>query len=92
MSLELLADKDWLLKNESSLKDLFPEIWTHSANVNFLQLRFKLKLLGIDYRTEEDVSKILTFLTKIGIVEIRNMTNDTTQMRRSNTPLNVKER
>ncbi len=89
MSLQLLKNTRWLKTNEESLKALFPRTWTHSANINWMQVRFKLKLIGIDYRSEDDIAKILTFFTRIGIVEIRNMTDDTAQMRRSTVPLNI---
>ena len=91
MSIELLRDTKWLKSNEKRLKDIFPKVWTHNANMNMLGVGYRLKLIGIDWRSQDQLASVLTFLTRIGIVEVQNMTGDTTQMRRSSTPLNIKE-
>ena len=89
MSIELLRDTTWLKSNEKRLKEIFPKVWTHSANMNMLGVGYRLKLVGIDWRSQDQLASVLTFLTRIGIVEVQNMTGDTTQMRRSSTPLNI---
>jgi len=85
MSMELLKDANWLKKNEDELKNTFPAVWTHTENIKdrMLPFRFKLKLLGVDYRSEDDVRNILTFLTKIGILEVRSLGPGAGQIRRN---------
>ena len=58
--------EQWFKDNEEKIKDLFPETWTHVGNLNGLQIGFKLKLLGIDWRTNEEFSRCMTMLTKAG--------------------------
>ena len=63
-----LGNKAWMSANRDALRALFPATWTLNTNVNWLAFRFNLKLLGVDYRTEEEVGQIVVFLTKVGIV------------------------
>jgi len=83
MSLDLLKDPKWLRNNEAALKDAFPETWTHTKNINFLQVRFRLKLIGLDFRDDNQVAKILTFLTTIGMLEVKPLGSEDAQIRRS---------
>lgn len=63
-----LGNTEWLKKNEQAIKDIFPQTWTHMHNLNGLQLGFKFKLLGIDWRSEDDFGKIMVFLEKTKII------------------------
>lgn len=65
---QTLGSYEWLSKNEDALKDLFPETWIHFANINTLQLMLKLKILGVDYKTEDQLGRILVILEKVRIV------------------------
>lgn len=60
----------WLRENEQKIKNIFPETWTHPANINPLQLMFQTKLLGLIWSTKEELADILGRLTQIGIVQI----------------------
>lgn len=63
-----LGSQDWVKQHETELKNLLPDTWTHMQNLNALQIGFKLKLLGVDWRSENDFGKIMVFLEKIGIM------------------------
>lgn len=63
-----LGNQEWLKKNEQAIKDIFPQTWTHMHNLNGLQLGFKFKLLGIDWRSEAEFGKIMVFLEKTKII------------------------
>lgn len=65
---ETLGNVEWLKENESKLKEMLPETWTHIQNLNGLSLGFQLKLLGIDWRSEEEFGKVMVYLTKIGLL------------------------
>lgn len=82
MSLNNLKDPKWLIKNEFALKHIFPAIWTHSDNLNFLKIRFQLKIVGIDFKNDEELSHVLAILTRLGIIEYKKLTNDKLQIRR----------
>lgn len=64
-----LGNDQWLRENESAIKKLFPAEWSHASRIDQLKLRWNLKLLGVDYRSEDEFIKILTFFAKIGFVQ-----------------------
>lgn len=63
-----LGNEDWLRENETEIKSALPETWTHINNLNGLQFGFKLKLLGLDWRSEEEFGKVMFFLERIGLM------------------------
>ena len=75
-----LGDPKWLADNRDALRELFPETWTLGANLNLVAIGFKLKLLGVEWRSYDELSRILAFLTKIGVVLVAE---NGTQFRRS---------
>ena len=61
---ETIGDRQWVNENKNKIIDLFPETFTHISNINWLAIRFQLKLMGINYRTDEEVAKILAWCEK----------------------------
>lgn len=54
-AIEQTLDNDkWLAENGEAVKNLFPELWTHIGNINVLGLMFQFKILGVDWRSEEE--------------------------------------
>ena len=47
---------------------MLPATFTHMGNLNGLQLGFKLKLLGVDWRSENEFGRIMVYLEKIGMM------------------------
>ena len=47
---------------------MLPDTWTIINNHNGLQLGFKLKLLGVDWRSEDEFGRIMVYLEKIGMM------------------------
>ena len=75
MSLQdTLGNAEWLRANEQKVKDMLPETWTHIGNINGLHLGFQLKLLGIDWRSEEQFAKVMVFLTRAGFLLMQGQT------------------
>lgn len=62
--IETLGNIDWLRSNENKIKDMLPETWTHISNINVLQVSYKMKLLGIDWRNEDEFGQIMVFFEK----------------------------
>lgn len=58
-----LGNEEWLRANEPRLKALFPETWTHMSNLSVLQIGYGLKLLGVDWRSQDELANVMTFLT-----------------------------
>jgi len=54
-----LNNEAWLRANEAEIKEVLPDTWTHIANLSMIQIGFKLKLLGIDWRSEEEFGSIM---------------------------------
>lgn len=65
---DTLGNEKWLRENEAKLRALLPETWTLATNLNGLQLGFRLKLLGVDWRSEDEFGRVMLFLEKIGIM------------------------
>ena len=63
-----IRNPEWVKKNEQVLKEIFPETWTHMHNLNGLQIGFKLKLYGVDWRSQEEFGQIMFYLEKIKII------------------------
>ena len=72
--LDTLGSDKWLRENETQVKAMFPETWTHIGNLNGLQIGFKMKLMGIDWRSEDQFAKAMVFLTKTGFLLMRDHT------------------
>jgi len=65
MSLQdTLGNEQWLRDNEDKVKALLPDTWTHMGNLNGLQIGFGLKLLGIDWRSEDEFGRVMLFLER----------------------------
>lgn len=69
-TLDKLDDPKWLKQNVSTIKDCYPETWTHLANWSPLPLRYRMKLLGVDFRTDADITRLLIRLQKLGVVQV----------------------
>lgn len=65
---ETLGSTQWLKNNENKLKEFLPETWTHMENIEALKIAYRLKLIGIDFRSTEEFGWIMLFLEKIGIL------------------------
>ena len=69
MSLQdTLGNENWLRKNEDAIKKLLPETWTHMHNLNGLQIGFGLKLLGVDWRSEDEFGRVMLFLERVRLM------------------------
>lgn len=69
MSLQdTLGNQQWMTTNADRIKAILPETWTHIQNMNGLQLGFKLKVLGIDWRSEEEFGKCMVYLERVGLM------------------------
>ncbi len=62
---DTLGNEDWLRKNENAVKKLLPETWTHVRNLNGLQIGFGLKVLGVDWRSEDEFGRVMVFLERV---------------------------
>lgn len=62
-----IRNPEWVKKNEQTLKEIFPETWTHMHNLNGLQIGFQLKLYGVDWQSQEEFGQIMVYLEKIKI-------------------------
>lgn len=59
---------DWLMYNWDKLRKLMPETWTHIANLNMVQIGFHLKLLGLDWRSQEELASCMAFFERCGLI------------------------
>jgi hypothetical protein len=69
---DTLGNVNWLRVNEAALRALLPETWTHMDNLDGLKIGFGLKLLGIDWQSEDEFGKVMIFLEKVGILQRQN--------------------
>ena len=61
-----LTNAEWLRTNRQALLDMLPETWTLVENVNLLRIGFKLKCLGVDWRSDDEFASIMVWLEKSG--------------------------
>lgn len=66
--IDTLGNIAWLRANEKAVKNMLPETWTHVGNMNGLQIGYRMKLLGIDWRNEQEFGKCTVFLERIGFM------------------------
>lgn len=66
--LPTLGDTQWVLNHWDEIRAVLPETWTHMQNVNMLSIGYKLKLLGIDWRNEEEFGHCMLFFEVSGIL------------------------
>lgn len=69
---ETLGNIKWLVKNEAAIKDMLPKTWTHMNNLNGLQMGYKMKLIGIDWRSQDEFGQVMVYLEKIGFMLRQN--------------------
>ena len=60
--MKTIGDPKWLDENRGALLMLFPETFTHPGNINFLAMRYRLKLIGVDYKTDTEFAQCLVQL------------------------------
>lgn len=65
---DTLGNEEWMKKNEAAIKEMLPDTWTHVNNLNGLQLGYKLKLIGVNWRSEDEFGRIMVYLEKIGMM------------------------
>ena len=71
---DTLGSLSWLRVNEVGIKALLPDAWTPIINLDGVRLGSGLKLLGVDWRGQEEFGKILFFLEHIGFLERNGLT------------------
>ncbi len=69
--MQTLGNEAWLTEHEDALKAVLPETFTHVANVNLLAIGFKLKLLGVDWRSQNELAGCMSFMERAGFL-LRN--------------------
>lgn len=69
---DTLGNKEWLKANEAAIRALLPETWTHMENLNGLRLGYGLKLIGVDWRSEDEFGRVMLFLEKTGMLQRQN--------------------
>lgn len=67
-----LGNEDWMEANADALQRLLPATWTHMANLSLLRIGFELKVLGVDWRTEAELTNIMVFFERSGLMQREN--------------------
>lgn len=55
--------------NANNILKLLPTSWMHVDNFELLPFCFQLKLFGIDWRSIDDLARIMTYIETIGLLE-----------------------
>jgi hypothetical protein len=63
-----LGSNAWMNLHAAEVKALLPETWTHVQNVNLLRIGFELKLLGVDWRSNDELAKCMVYFEKAGLM------------------------
>lgn len=69
-----LANKEWWEKNLDTIREkIIPATWTHIANLNGMAMGFQMKLLGIDWRDQNEFGRVMVFFEKIRLMQRNNL-------------------
>ena len=71
---DTIGNEAWMRANENAVKEILPETWTHMRNLSCLQIGLNLKLLGVDWRSEDEFGRVMVFLERIGLMFRDGMT------------------
>lgn len=69
----LLTDEAWLRIHEADLKKPLPINWVKPNSTLLLRMGWNLKLLGIEWRSDEELIKLMVYLEQIGIIQRQNL-------------------
>lgn len=69
---DTVGNEQWLRRHEPQIRAMLPDTWTHMENINILQLAFRMKLLGIDWRSTDEFGQVMLFLEKLGMLQRQN--------------------
>lgn len=67
--IDTIGNEDWLKENEPAIKQLLPKTWTHMQNISALTIGFNLKLLGVEWFSEEEFGRIMVYFERVGLME-----------------------
>lgn len=63
---DTIANPEWVKAHHMELSEMMPETWTHMHNLNMLAIGFKLKLLGVDWRSNIELGICMGILAEHG--------------------------
>ncbi len=69
---ETLGNAEWMKAHADDIKALLPETWTHLANLEgepMMRVAFRLKLLGIDWRSPDEFGKCMVYFERVGLLK-----------------------
>lgn len=66
-----IGNDAWMHANAAKIRASLPEEWTTADQSLMLSIGFKLKLLGIDWRSEKEFGGCMVLLEKVGLMERR---------------------
>lgn len=65
---QTIHDPEWLRAHTPQIKALFPDTFTHVSNANVAAIAFQLKLLGVDWRSQDELAECFATFEKAGII------------------------
>ena len=63
-----IGNAAWREQNADKLKAILPETWTHMRNLNMLQIGFNLKVLGVDWRGDQELAHCMILMERAGLM------------------------
>ena len=70
---ETILNIDWLAENEKTLKEIYPKHYTSMRMICPVVVGMHLSLLGVPYRSAEELQFIVYLLQRTGILLTKNM-------------------
>lgn len=64
-----IGNDEWWAANEDKVKAILPAKFTDLRDLKGLHLGFGLKLLGIDWRSDEEFGGVMILFEKIGVLQ-----------------------
>lgn len=63
-----LFNEEWIGDNGDEIRAVLPETWTHLRNVDIPRIGFTLKILGVDWRSDEELCACIGTFEQNGLV------------------------
>lgn len=60
-----MIDSNWIKLNQAALRQALPDSWTNVQNLDFVRIGYQLKLLNVDWRSYEELARIMAKLEQL---------------------------
>ena len=68
-----IGNEQWMRGRIHDLRELFPEQWTKADQSHVLRVGMQLKIMGVQWTTEDQLTKILVYFNRVKVCESKQL-------------------